>query len=483
MLSNGIIFSRSNTRTSRCQATHYNVNTIFRRPRSRVIAAIARSSITFKPRGLTVRRSRVNLHVSNSLSTISVDSCHTSSPAHVDNNRRRHVTVTNVLTVSSSILILSRPATVLSPRKHTSVVQILSRLRSHNAAVVLIARRTSRLRRTSHIVRLRTNRVMNSNPTSRQLQVPIRSINLPGHVSSRPTRALVRTHSVSCHCISTRHSIFGRLSFDVNGNRAITLVKHGNTNGAALTHVLYTLRGPAANSVIVSNVTITATGTGNKAGPLGHGGHAELHHAINCIVRRPRQRLFTSAITRSITCKPSGLKLSTSRTVRHTVRTVQLLRVRRLQSHSPFSLSNNRRQLITVTNIVTYRPGTLVLSRPATNLSRRTTTHIRKLVRRLGSHNIAVLLVSRSRSRISRLTSHAVVLNGPTGHTSSGRSARSAIGTAYRRRPSTRPSISTTNSSATAIKRQQALLRHLSPHINVLSTLTLVFSTFTVNSF
>lgn len=490
----GGMFSSSNTRTSTCHDAQRNVKTIFRRPRSRVIAAIARSSITFNPRGLTVTRSSVSVHVTVSLSTISVDKRQRTSPAQVDKNRRRHITVTNVLTVGPRVLILSRPATVLSPRNHTSVVRVLSRLRRRNAAVVLIARRHSRFIGTSHVVHLSGKhvirdthngatdvpRVSRSNATRRS--GPVTGSGVTGNTSGpASTMPVVRVRGLVCRCPGDDGPILSGLSVAVGRNRAITVAKRGNTNGAALTHLLYTLRRPRSNDVAIGAVPITHRHTGNGVRPLGHTSHRGLHTAVNCIVRRPRHRLFTRAMTRSITCNPHGRQLSRTRISRRIDRTVTLLRVRRLTSHSPFSLSNKRRQLITVTNIVTYRPQVLVVSRPATKLSRTTAAHIRSLVRALRSRNIAMLVVSRSRARVSILTSQIVTLSHERGNGSIAQSVKAGIAS----RATNSGGLRALNSKRTgrSIHRGHDFVRQLSPHIGVIDTLTIVFSTFTVHSF
>lgn len=491
----------TNPGTSTCHTTHRNVNVIFRGPRSRLIAAILRSSITFNPRGLKLRHRLVNRHVISSLRTIKLTGLHRSSPAHVDNKRRRHTTVTNVLTVGPTVLMLSRPATVLSRSTHTRIVHVLSSLRTHNAAVIRIARRPSRAIRTSHVIRVRTKQVVNvattisgQSPLTRTIsrdraRNDVNARTTPDHpAGSDPHRQRHRSNSrlpllssnvnsvagpvvhisrLACHCPSTGQTIVSSLSFAVTHNRAITLVNIGNSNGSALIHVLYTLATPATNDVRITNIPITSANGHNHGihpGSTGHGRLTRLHQRINCIVRRPRRRLFTSAMTRSITCNPHGRKLNRARMTSHIHRSLRLLRVKRLTSHSPFSLSNKRRQLTTVTNILTYGPSILVVSRPATDLSTRTGGHVRRLLHALGSHNIAILVVARSQRRTRRVTSHMihVPVTTPT--------SNNPIATAI-----ARPTMSSGNPT-------RSIVRQLSPHIGVINFLTTVFAVFTIGA-
>lgn len=64
-------------------------------------------------------------------------------PDHLDNNRGRHMTVTHTLTVRPGMLLLSRPASTLSPRVIGRMLSIVGRLTGANVAVILIARRVN----------------------------------------------------------------------------------------------------------------------------------------------------------------------------------------------------------------------------------------------------------------------------------------------------------------------------------------------------
>lgn len=63
------------------------------------------------------------------------------SPFRLSNKRGGEITVTNMLTVGPGVLVLSRPATNLSPGKQSSVLSRVTRLRGmEKVAVVLMSR-------------------------------------------------------------------------------------------------------------------------------------------------------------------------------------------------------------------------------------------------------------------------------------------------------------------------------------------------------
>lgn len=89
-------------------------------------------------------------------------------PHSLSNNRGRHITVTQSLTVHPGIVLFSRTASTLSPRVINSILRIVHRLTRSNVAVILIARRVNFTHRiTAHIVFASTNIVRRRNAPSR----------------------------------------------------------------------------------------------------------------------------------------------------------------------------------------------------------------------------------------------------------------------------------------------------------------------------
>lgn len=144
------------------------IKLMLRGPSGRLITDIIRRSITFNPRGLKVPPGRVQREISSTLGTISVCSCHRRTPFGLSNNRGRHVTVTKVLTVRPRYVILSRPATVLSPGNHSRMVAALLGLGHRGGvAIILVARCVRRTILTSEIIIVSTKGVLARNAPRR----------------------------------------------------------------------------------------------------------------------------------------------------------------------------------------------------------------------------------------------------------------------------------------------------------------------------
>lgn len=189
----------------------------------------------------------------------------------------------------------------------------------------------------------------------------------------------------------------GSVGLSVRRNRFIIFIKPSNYNGSALLHVVTKLRAVADNSLFVNR------GQVGSAPPT--------RHNINVIFRSctlcPRL-----SMTRGVSFN-LGLTNTGGRIVgRHIGRITRILRLTRLLSHGPGTLSNNRHRHITVNHALITRPDMFLLSRPLSGLS--TTLHIRVHVRvsHLRGHlNHAVVCIARSRIRTVALTSGVIILS------------------------------------------------------------------------
>lgn len=92
------------------------------------------------------------------INVLSQTSC---CPSRLSKNRRRHIKVTQTVTIGPSIVLFSRPASTLSPRLIKRILGIVQSLTGSNAAVVIIARRVGFTRSmTARIVFVTSNIVI-----------------------------------------------------------------------------------------------------------------------------------------------------------------------------------------------------------------------------------------------------------------------------------------------------------------------------------
>lgn len=159
---NGILISNSRAGpSSDVFSVHGGINVMFRGPSGRVITSVMRRSITFKIRGLNIPPRRYHEHISRTVGAINVCRRHLGTPRGLSNNRGRHITITKVVTVGPRYVILSRPATVLSPDNETRILRAVGGLGGRsNVAIILVARCVSRTIRTSEIIIVSNNRVI-----------------------------------------------------------------------------------------------------------------------------------------------------------------------------------------------------------------------------------------------------------------------------------------------------------------------------------
>lgn len=130
-----------------------------------------------------------------------------------------------------------------------------------------------------------------------------------------------------------------------------------------------------------------------------------IHFTINLYFRCPRCRVFRRGVFGRVTFNPGRVKLSGRRVTLHIHRDVRFIKLgNSVISGSPFSLSNNRGEQMTVTSIVTVGPRILVLSRPYTKLSPGNESYVLSVVGRCRhSANDAIVVISRSVRSITEL--------------------------------------------------------------------------------
>lgn len=102
------------------------------------------------------------------LHTINVLRHEGSSPGGLSKNRGREITVTKMVTVRPGYVILSRPATVLSPGKQGRIVRTMRRLQGRGGiAIVLVARCVRRIVSTSRMFMVSRKRIIVRNAPGR----------------------------------------------------------------------------------------------------------------------------------------------------------------------------------------------------------------------------------------------------------------------------------------------------------------------------
>lgn len=203
--------------------------------------------------------------------------------------------------------------------------------------------------------------------------------------------AIFRTVGVAggCHGALT----LGRMSVSMVRKSVCKFVKRGNTNGAAVVHLLAKLTRPAANGVTLFN----------RDG----GGLTGRHRHVNYVVRDPSLCLSVA------TCR--GLRM---RHLRHNVPkgnyvsgTLTLINLGSAKGGGTGSFSLNVQRELTLTVTLLKGPRFLMLSRPVGKLSPAKVVRLEGLLGELGGrHKVAVLVSDRVLARLRRLTGECNVL-------------------------------------------------------------------------
>lgn len=220
-----------------------------------------------------------------------------------------------------------------------------------------------------------------------------------GHIV-RHTANSIRFHGIAFACPKHSMPTLHGVGLGVPTKGAITLIKHSNSNGSAVTDLVAHFCSVSRNRVLVSNRSLHRCAL------------TSLHGRITLISRGIR--LFGSAITGGVTCTQA--RRCDHRRVRRTTHvtcTVSFVggvsgNLSAIVNRGNILLSNNRHRHVTVTQTLLHSDPVLVLSRTASTLSARSRHTVRTTLSRLrGGH--ASLIVTRHLSAV-RGTSRVIII-------------------------------------------------------------------------
>lgn len=208
----------------------------------------------------------------------------------------------------------------------------------------------------------------------------------------------IRFSRIDFNC-SSRGPMLRGVSLLVRPYRAITLIKHSNSNGSALIGLLFHCFSPGDKQVLVSKSSVQQLSIANC--------HRQL-----TVIRR-RMSIFGNALLSGLAC--NGPRTAVTRIGR----TYHVTHISRFVRHLPrnccavinrhkIQLSNNRQRQLNVTHTLLIGPSILIFSRTASDLSCRSRHSVRLTVQSvLNAH--AAVVVTRHLDAIQR-TSGVIIL-------------------------------------------------------------------------
>lgn len=219
---------------------------------------------------------------------------------------RRVIRVTGTLVRSTSVLVLSRPATTLAHGRYRRLFIVVKRLGTENINVMFVSRRLSRVTHINSIIAILhsngcVSAVSTGTPRSRLIQLVIKH-SVRGRcpqITRRPNGALLRIGSLA-HTKTVR-----RISFSIRTNRIINLTKLINTNHARILHTIFNTSSCSSNSIAISNIRLPGTSVSGavttkiKLIPRSH-------HARNLVLRTS----ITSGLNLTAVIPASGFKFT-----------------------------------------------------------------------------------------------------------------------------------------------------------------------------
>ncbi len=337
-------------------------------------------------------------------------------------SRGRAIRVIGILCQNTSVLVLSRPATILAPRRARGLFTILQHVQSTNGSVVVVARGLRRiLDLSSGITILHGNRCINaigatSAGRDRLARVVINGGIRLGVRHARPGGIIPHLRIRRISYAGQRNTlILSSISFATGTNRVLNVTNVTNSNRQRLLRTVTNLREASDN-------TILCGGPGaNGVSGLGTGAPLRVQRLNMQLDFIPRSHLNVNLINGVSVI--SGVVLhdchgNGSVFLRHgtpgslTRRVVRRLRIIAPNTGAPIHrLSNNGIRGILINHRVTTQPAILVTTCPIHNLSVGSSCIVCGLLGRRGRGNITIVFINRSLSILLSLYSHVLIVN------------------------------------------------------------------------
>lgn len=220
-----------------------------------------------------------------------------------------------------------------------------------------------------------------------------RTIQLPNELN-------VYLGSISCSCPNDDHGILRKFSRSFLPKDLATIINRAKTKGDAVLQLVLTLLGPSHKSI-----ALCGKGRERRISPLAH-------YGLSCIPRKGA--LVDKAVQSGLLLKgPRTARTRLRTTLRATITSFIVALPRKLSAlynRRKTKLDRNRTRQVTVTHNLLHPKDVLLLSRPASSLSRRARQGLlRQLSQRMRSG--ALVLVARQRA-VTRLYASTMELRG-----------------------------------------------------------------------
>lgn len=335
-------------------------------------------------------------------------------------SRGRAIRVVGILCENTSVLVLSRPATILAPRRASGLFSILHGVHTSNGSVVVVARGLRRiLTLSSHITILHGNRCVNAIRAGSTARRSLARVVIKGGVSLgvREASPMGPTSVLVIGRVSTggtrNQVVLSSVSFATESNRVLNVTNVTNDNRERVLRTITNLRGLRGNRVFCG-------ARSNRAIGLHSGAPARVHRLNIELSFIPRSELNVNlingvSVASGVVLEDCGgnrsLFMSEGGPGSLTRGVVRDLRIIAPNATAPIhGLSNNGIRGVLINERVTLGPELLVTTCPMENLSVGSSCIVCGLLGGRGTGNITMVFINRSLSILIRLYSEVLIV-------------------------------------------------------------------------
>jgi energy-coupling factor transport system ATP-binding protein len=194
------------------------------------------------------------------------------------------------------------------------------------------------------------------------------------------------------------------LSLKIEDGEFAGIIGHTGSGKTTMIGLIAGLLKPTSGRVLIDGEDIGAKGYDRK----------KLRRHVGVVFQYPEHQLFEETVYKDIAFGPGKTGVSEEETearVRHAMELMEL-DYDGIRNLSPFELSGGQKRRVAIAGVLAMQPRVLILDEPVAGLDPAGRAHLMKLVGRLNSEGVTILLITHSMDDLAENARRVIALKG-----------------------------------------------------------------------
>ncbi|MDQ1577009.1 MAG: energy-coupling factor transport system ATP-binding protein [Microbacteriaceae bacterium] len=421
------------------------VGLVLQDPDSQVVLARVGDDVAFGCENLGVSRDEIWRRVAAALDAVGLDLPLDAPSSALSGGQKQRLALAGVLAMQPGLVLLDEPTANLDPDGVIEVRDAVARaLADSEATLVVIEHRVAVWQHVvGRVIVLDPDGGVLADGTPEQVlsregaRLAEAGVWVPGYPPERPVRhpliTAARVPLLTAADLSVGRTPFaarrpntvaGGIDLTISAGTALAVT---GANGSGKSTLALTLAGllPPAGGELAASAELSG-----GAGPLPTRWKSrELLTRIGTVFQEPEHQFLTATVREELSIGPRAAGLAASETTARVDELLVRLRLDRLASANPFTLSGGEQRRLSVATVLATQPRILILDEPTFGQDSRTWREIVALLAAELDSGTAMVAVTHDADFVSALADDELRLGAGLGNTARPREIRRAIGT------------------------------------------------------